>query len=271
MATCLLPKNALLTISSAVANASRSPLLLLPPEIRCRIYEHLFSVTDIHIASDLPRSKHRAIKLPYRLLVCHCSQGYEGRPTVSLVPESSKNEPSYPDLHCACLSSKSREPICNHLRLDLLRVCRQIYHEAALKPFSQNTFVQEPDRAILEFLKVLVPTQARAIARLRIVGNDCPKQEAFKRGLKGLDHLEILVHNGCMYTTDRIARGALLGMLESFVKDTGVAALGSLRLKSFRITVEAACHSPEDARVHTASALEWLERTTSAGLQPTLE
>ena len=36
---------------SATANAARSPLLLLPPEIRCRIWDYAFSGYFFHISS----------------------------------------------------------------------------------------------------------------------------------------------------------------------------------------------------------------------------
>jgi hypothetical protein len=76
--------------------------------------------------------------------------------------------------------------------VSLLQVYRQIYHEAALKPFPQTIFmVQEKWYAgSRAFLEALVPTQARAIKHIRFMCVDglCPAYKVM-RHLKGLETL----------------------------------------------------------------------------------
>jgi hypothetical protein len=53
-------------------------------------------------------------------------------------------------------------------RLALLRVCHQIYEEAALLPFSLNEFKFAYCKGFLDFCLALGPTKRRAIRKLRL-------------------------------------------------------------------------------------------------------
>ncbi|GAB7333785.1 hypothetical protein MBLNU13_g05304t2 [Cladosporium sp. NU13] len=97
--------------------------------------------------------------------------------------------------------------------LGLLDICRQLYNEAALKPFSQISFAtlarcDDSYSGIQRFVDALIPTQARAIARLRITLHDGPPHPLYPNQnfligpipsktpmakLKSLTHLEIVL------------------------------------------------------------------------------
>lgn len=84
--------------------------------------------------------------------------------------------PGRRDLACTqhddCTSHSTRKPLARwDMPLSLLRVCRQIYHEAAFRPFSQTIFVVcgEWWSSSQAFLDALVPTQARSIKHIRFV------------------------------------------------------------------------------------------------------
>lgn len=117
---------------SAVYNAENSPFLLLPPELRSRIYDFVFG--DLVIR-----------RLPWRNTVCQKHQACEVErrqrydQKISYYPTPDQIHPSHlkEDLGLtSCTTQKqARIPV------RLLQVCRQINHEAALKPFSEPTFV----------------------------------------------------------------------------------------------------------------------------------
>jgi hypothetical protein len=86
-----------------------------------------------------------------------------------------------------------RKPMTRwNMPVSLLQVCRQIYHETALKPFSQTIFmVQEKWHAGSQaFLEALVPAQARAIKHIRFMCVDglCPAYKVMQHP-KGLETL----------------------------------------------------------------------------------
>lgn len=281
VSTEFLVQDVLLTLLSTATNATLSPLLLLPSEIRCRIYDYVFTVGDIHMFgikdSDV-RTFTKTITT-CNLSVCFCPRIHERKPVVLLNPSHpTQHEPTYAERHVGCWLQKSRQPLHQHLQLDLLKVCRQIYHEAVLKPFSQNTFVEDSYYgAGRNSMELLVPAQARAIARLRLVGSNCLLDRASVRVLKGLKHLEILWETSewsknyvatTAFGVEYFTQGYLLKRLQSFLALPGVVELGSLRLESLRISVEAECVSPQDAYPYTTSVVEFLKRTETHGLGP---
>ena len=56
------------------------------------------------------------------------------------------------------------------LHLGLLRVCRQVYGEAALLPYAMNVFTFENEWVMRKCLKRLRPTQKRAMAGVFCLG-----------------------------------------------------------------------------------------------------
>jgi hypothetical protein len=126
-----------------------------------------------------------------------------------------------------------------HLALHLLQTCRQIYGEAALIPFTQNTFVAEvwysisPLRA---FLATLVPAQVKSITNLLMAvarGYDLgsPRYMGMLK-LKGLRSLHLVLpevfHAPGGYFGTRSLRSRLDGC--------ELGSLGNLDLKSVEIS-----------------------------------
>jgi hypothetical protein len=167
-------------------NAATSPLLLLPPEIRCRICDYAFSDCVVRVRDG-------------RIKVCHSSQACESRLSqrrdqrVIFGPRAGVGVGSLGyDFRSLGWPEGCRTHASSRVPVHLLQVSRQIYHEAVLKPFVQKTFDFDsfPDT----FLAKLVPTQARAIVRTRFM---CSSDlflniaKGARSHLKGLNHVEI--------------------------------------------------------------------------------
>ena len=136
-------KRKLTTRDSSASNAARSPFLLLPPEVRGLIYEHAFGSKVVHISED---TRFTCIgKVGYRLDVCLCTLDYEHPQRIIHLPPPKNPQASdrHYTRHDDCTRDGTRVPAgrCRAFPLQILRVCRQIHFEAALKPFSQTTFV----------------------------------------------------------------------------------------------------------------------------------
>ena len=177
---------------SSATNAARSPFLRLPPEVRGRIYDYAFGGNVVHfICTGEPDEI-----TGYRLDICHYAQDHDqSQRIIHLPPVPPQTVPrTFRPVthHDDCKHDKTRKPLTRwDIPLCLLQVCRQIYHEAALKPFSQTTFdVRSPDSyGVRAFLGALVPTQARAINHLQLLYvhgiYDCPDYKIMKH-FKGL-------------------------------------------------------------------------------------
>ncbi|GAB7333075.1 hypothetical protein MBLNU13_g04753t2 [Cladosporium sp. NU13] len=127
----------------SASNAAHSPFLLLPPEVRGLIYDHAFNGTAVHISED-DRSQWTG-KIGYRLDVCLCAPDYGPRQRIIQLPPRENPQDSAPRYtqhdHCTDEISRVSATRVRVFPLQILRVCRQIHYEAALKPFSQTTFV----------------------------------------------------------------------------------------------------------------------------------
>ncbi|KAK5112858.1 hypothetical protein LTR85_011085 [Meristemomyces frigidus] len=89
--------------------------------------------------------------------------------------------PSYLDRHKECMpkprnerkcslkDSNSEKPIYTPLSLSVLKVCRQVYNEAALIPFAGNHFMLASQLASERLLSRLDFTQAKAIRSIGLV------------------------------------------------------------------------------------------------------
>jgi hypothetical protein len=153
------------------------------------------------------------------------------------------------------------------INLGLLIVCRQIYQEAVLKPFSEIPFyhiIHWTDKVpgLEGFVDDLAPPQLRAFKRMRIVlehvylgenTEDCrclkfgwlPEKKVMRK-FTGLKNLEIVL-NPQLWDEERGAE--YLSHLDThFVPDHNsyysqsmgwLQALPELRMKSLRVTVEA--------------------------------
>ncbi|GIZ47694.1 hypothetical protein CKM354_001077900 [Cercospora kikuchii] len=188
-----------MTTNSAEENVPESPLLALPAELRTRIYHYVLAGQNIHIGSfkidgedldildldlDLDQvyedftgrlvDRDRHIRFIYTLCdVPHDDQEEYQRSCSPHVDDKGRHlNPVAPYLgrHETCFDhlSSFKRPLPQHkLHLDLLRTCRQVYEEAALMLYSDNTFSFRREQDALPFLAMaLKKQQKRALESL---------------------------------------------------------------------------------------------------------
>jgi hypothetical protein len=134
-------KASYLTIAhSAASNATNSPFLRLPAELRERVYTYVLGGQILHVGSG-------PIRHPYSVTMCSNAENYDAGPDGHI----SRFETRYPgrvasirehfghiESHARCYNLPCEQ---THYSLDLLFVCRQIYHEGAralLDPWDQS-------------------------------------------------------------------------------------------------------------------------------------
>lgn len=122
-------------------NLTASPFLLLPPEIRNRIYNFVLGGQRLWI-SYAPHE--------------HIQKTTKGRREKVHVPGR--------------LYYRMGVRLDQKFHIGLLRVCRQTYWEAASLPYALNKFVFENDWVLRRFDKTTRPVQRRAIGRYEIMG-----------------------------------------------------------------------------------------------------
>jgi len=147
-----------------------------------------------------------------------------------------------------CHMNKPRE-----MPVHLLQVCRLIYHEAALKPFTEPTFaftMSDGEHGMNSFLTALIPDQVRAISHLYIIFYYEFRLSKLAANLfRGVKHVEIRVYES--------------GHLEEFKQEGGVEWLKKAGLQSVRFTVR--YHKKASARPHIteerkAATMAWITR-----------
>lgn len=241
---------------SAATNATQSPFLRLPPEIRCRIYDHLFANTAIHIASDEDEAESH--EKHYKLSLCGNTQQHTETPLRYVEHHNHAFRKPIPGCTIDQKRDKSVDPL--EIGLGLLSVSRQIYHEAVLKPFSQISFSSlsrcyQKYSGVQRFVDSLMPAQAKAIVRLRVVlanGHSRPGEPLYPKldigpvpsmttinKLEGLGDLEIVLAPHIEQENEAEVSLLLDGLDEVFVLAPGMQSLLDLQLRSLRITMEA--------------------------------
>jgi len=229
--------------NSAANNATKSPLLLLPPEIRCRIYDDVFSGCILHVSSNNERGIGRRPKQTLHTKFCQSPQDCAAVPSLhrdqrklqgisNPVPSPRDGPPSI------CVQTGSRS-----IPVQVLQASRQIYHEAVLKPFTETTFsfdisgLRSGSRGLYMFLESLVPEQLRAIARVCITSYGSRFLSPFLVSrFEGLKHVEVDV---VLWSMQELPRS-----LRTFERQPGILELGERGLKSVRFTV---VHIMEDS------------------------
>lgn len=156
------------------------------------------------------------------------------------------------------LTNKLVVPV--EIGLGLLGTCRQLYHEAVLKPFTQISFATiarcyRKYSGVQSFTDALIPTQAKAIARLRIAFTNrqseqedpeyprmlialLPTKSTIAK-LKGLTSLEIILAPIIEEERKAVASLFTTGLEEVFIQNPGMQSLVHARLRSLRVTMEA--------------------------------
>lgn len=169
------------------------------------------------------------------------------------------------------------EPICPHSRrapppvlmrreipLHMLEVSRQIYHEAVLKPFTQVSFHFRTGRHELRelrmLLKILVPAQAKAIARFYGTVYDGTFTTPSLLGkFDGLKHVDLhIILSPVMETDHPEVEDSALYDLHTLANNPAFRALADIELKFFRITVSLAGKRCSDNLKDRLS--EWVQR-----------
>jgi hypothetical protein len=244
----------LMKYDSAATNAANSPLLFLPPEVRCRVYDYAFGGVLFHLTAAASEYSTGTTVL-YRTL-CHSPQPYASLPfrncASRILPSSETSSPQCTKPRYAPKLERSKIPV------HMLQVCRQIYHEAVLKPFVQIQFQFDIGagfrglRSASLLQEKLVPEQGRAIAHLCVIANDGVFiSPLLTSKFEGLKHLE-------MHITDlRVA----LGQDNEFqplkwtglAQDEGVKPPKKLGLRSLRFTTSP---QPDEDK---AFVLEWIQ------------
>jgi hypothetical protein len=150
----------------------------------------------------------------------------------------------------------------------MLRVCRQIHYEAALKPFKKATFhfgveSWSDNHYLKAFVDQLVPVQARAIARFcfmcprecdRMLDDNWTRNHVATAQLKGLKHVEIHIRT----RHSRTSSYSPLVQLQRYDRRHGLDRLRKLGLKSIRLTASIEGVAPSDQ--DKASMMEWILR-----------
>lgn len=121
-------------IDSTARNASESPFLRLPPELRCRIYDHLFASTAIHIH---PKHKYDYTSHTKQYYLTVCKNICEHAEIPRRYVEHSDFDAEIEGLGCTVHDPPQAPLTSSGIGLGLLQASRQIYHEAVLKPFSE--------------------------------------------------------------------------------------------------------------------------------------
>lgn len=133
-------------------NATASPLLRLPSEIRDRILELVFTQPQPPCVRSFSH--------------CHTANAVPGQPEA---------------VHWGgylYLTQHFRPWGEMSLHLEVLRVCRQIYADAALLPFALNDFSCDSQAVLEEFEGKLKPVQRRAIREpIRIGHGGCARPQ----------------------------------------------------------------------------------------------
>lgn len=117
---------------------------------------------------------------------------------ICTVHEWSNHGADHPFHHDIC----HLEPFVRRLHLGLLRPCSQVYMEAALIPFTHNTFSLAHAPLLPQLISSLVPAQATAITSLSLsnifVGDLLDRDYWY--GFPELRHLAVTVngHDGCV-------------------------------------------------------------------------
>ena len=128
-------------------NSTVSPFLRLPAETRNKIYGLVIS--DHHLRVGYTPHQSKIEQKDHRRYRVHVGGGLyhyiKGRRRIDY---------------------RHQKPLTLHL--GLLRVCRQIYSEAALIPYATNSFTFENQWVMRRCFKTLRPTQKRAMANFAV-------------------------------------------------------------------------------------------------------
>lgn len=226
------------TLVISARNEKESSLLALPSELLNKILQGVVADQIVHI---LPEGSRK-----YKTRICASPEDCptSESPRIHLALDDNTTSDGIDDDSCYTLRHQECEhsaPTKSGLNLDVLLVCRQIYREASLLPFQQNTFVfglhapiegQRPTMA--GFINRLKREQRGALRHVTIATGylqvaETKSQLGQLRGLQSL-HMIIAPGNDVAELHWELIRCLTFG--SSY-------AMNWLPLKTFRIDMEA--------------------------------
>lgn len=155
-------------------NATHSLLLLLPPEIRNRIYNYVLGGNKLHLRMV---GYHSASGTEVKLKALLCLSDEDDASVASAIRSCHKQtaipNTDFRERHPQCYSKEDEEvdgEVMSHYQYSaaLLRTCSQIHAEAYLLPFHTNVFVIDNRAAFTAFITRIRPEQCKAISSMTI-------------------------------------------------------------------------------------------------------
>ncbi|KAK5741473.1 hypothetical protein LTR17_003908 [Elasticomyces elasticus] len=246
-------------------NATSSPLLRLPPELRNQIWCLVLGGNSIHVCTyggkmlDHSICQNPGDELDTALVVTqHLRQDqktgcYDGH-------GDQYEYVGYSRRHTGCSIYPWREHETSvPLSLAIIKSCRQIYQEAALLPYQLNRFACIGLEDLADFLKILVLEQARAIETITVHVRQPYATATFKnligRKLKGLRTLTCFLELGNDIDDDPHAEVMNSKWTDSILQFQGLG-LSSVRVLPYD-TYKTGPHFPG------GKLREWAERLES--------
>ncbi|KAK3725492.1 hypothetical protein LTR37_000462 [Vermiconidia calcicola] len=173
-------------------NASESPLLRLPPELRNRIYGYVLGGNILHVSRNGWS----------QITVTICRRPDLDAPRADAIREQGAEDVTfrYRNHHASlgCTLSFHKDNGARKLDVVLLQTCRHIHREAALLPHLLSTFAFDCDLMDFSvFTDTLIPSQRRAIRAVTLVtcGRTIPRIKSPSQisRLTGLTHVTLSV------------------------------------------------------------------------------
>lgn len=158
----------LLILCSTYENATQSPLLLLPPEVRNRIYRCALGGNTLHVSIN-----GRLITEPHgKPRVSLCTADADDVQAAQAIRDCDAPQPAprVYDRHARCHRVDVTAGHRDYYSLTVLRTCKQIYKEASLLPFHLNTFSFDDAYDFSMFIDNLCPKQRKAVLNITLYG-----------------------------------------------------------------------------------------------------
>ena len=186
---------------SLVRNASRSPLLQLPLEIRDKIWAALLGNRLIHfeyVDGDSASASPDGCLRSWHSTVCQydCPENEVTQDDVARKHAHSRcaiHLLGYDTLVGGNCRLKREQSLYEEMHLTALRVCRQIYTEANSVLWSTNTFSFYDEATFRHFMDTRTTCQKRSLKKLRLQINCVANEEAAWSRVLGMKLIRSLV------------------------------------------------------------------------------
>ncbi|KAK5738469.1 hypothetical protein LTR17_005997 [Elasticomyces elasticus] len=220
------------------SNATRSPLLKLPPEVRNRIWRHLMCGKTIHVEPGdlvpvgtklIPSWKLDPRKLPFRAGLCRSTTPTSEHVALIKAYQTSEPRDCQSATHPDCVDDDSRT-LEVELGLSVLKSCRQVHQEAALLPFANNHFYFSCGAAVINFVRYILLHQARTIRSMSLVIGHrfdylYTARRLLKSKLRGLRHFGCIVQLSVPFAFAGVVKARFARHLSVFAPSPLVSAL----------------------------------------------